>query len=306
MRIVVMGAGALGAYFGARLHVAGQDVALVARGAHLAAIRAEGLRIASPLGDLHLRDIAATDDPASLALADIVMLAVKLWDTEAAAAAIKGLLKPGGAVISFQNGVMKDEVLTRVLGKAQVMGGVGYIAATIAEPGRIVQTGRMARLAFGELDGTMSARGEALRAACEGAGIDVECTPEITRRIWEKFVFLAASAGCTAALRQSLGPIRENPETRAFLHDVMAEIVAVGRARGVALDEGFADKSLANVDRMPPEMTTSMHGDLMRGNRLELPWLNGWVAKLGAELGIATPLNRALSAVLAPYAMGTR
>ena len=304
MRIAIMGAGALGAYFGARLLVAGHEVAFIARGAHLAAIRANGLRIASKLGDLHLKDVVATDDPGSLAPADIVMFAVKLWDTESAARSIRSLIAPGGAVISFQNGVMKDEVLTSVLGAGQVMGGVGYIAATIAEPGVIAHTGTMARLCFGELDGSLSPRGKALRDACQGAGIDVELTQEIQRRIWEKFVFLAASAGCTSAMRQPLGPIRTNPETRGFIRDVMAEIVAVGRARGVGLDADFADKSMANLDKLPAEMTTSMHGDLKRGNRLELPWLSGWVVRLGQELGVATPLNRAISAVLSPYANG--
>jgi len=157
-----MGAGGLGGYFGARLAAAGQDVAFVARGAHLAAIRADGLRIESARGDLHLRDVTATDDPATLAPADVVIIAVKLWATEAAAEAVRPLLRPGTAVVSFQNGVGKDAVLTRILGRGAVIGGVGQIGVVIASPGVIRHTGTMAKLIFGEFDGTRSARVTAL------------------------------------------------------------------------------------------------------------------------------------------------
>ncbi len=157
-----MGAGGLGGYFGARLAAAGNDVAFVARGKHLAAIRETGLQVTSALGDLHLRDVAATDQPSTLAPADVVMVAVKLWDTESAAEAIKPLVRPGTAVVSFQNGVSKDEVLTRILGRGAVIGGVGQIGVVIASPGVIAHTGTMAKLIFGEFDNRRSARVEAL------------------------------------------------------------------------------------------------------------------------------------------------
>ena len=181
MRIVIMGAGGLGGYFGARLAAAGNDVAFIARGAHLAAIRAHGLRVESALGDLHLRDVVATDDPATLAPADVVMIAVKLWDTETAAEAVKPLVRPGTAVVSFQNGVSKDDVLTRILGREAVIGGVGQIGVVIGSPGVIRHTGTMAKLSFGELDNTRTARVEALLAACGAAG----STPRLPRTsIW--------------------------------------------------------------------------------------------------------------------------
>jgi len=211
MRIVIMGAGGLGGYFGARLAAAGNDVAFVARGAHLAAIRQAGLRVTSALGDLHLRDVVATDDPSTLAPAEVVMIGVKLWDTEAAATAVKPLVRPGTAVVSFQNGVGKDDVLAGVLGREAIIGGVGQIGVVIASPGVIAHTGTMAKLIFGELDNRRSARVEAFHAACIAAGIDAEIAADIGLAIWQKFVFLVAMSGCTASMRSTIGPIRANP-----------------------------------------------------------------------------------------------
>ena len=305
MRIVIMGAGGLGGYFGARLAAAGNDVAFVARGAHLAAIKAEGLRVTSALGDLHLRDVVATDDPASLAPADVVMIAVKLWDTEAAAEAVKPLVRPGTAVVSWQNGVNKDEVLTRVLGRDAVIGGVGQIGVVIASPGVIAHTGTMAKLIFGEFDNRRSARVEALHAACTAAGIDAEIAADINLAIWQKFVFLVGMSNCTSSMRSPIGPIRANAQARGFLLDVVREAVAVGRAMGVALPEDYAEKRMAFIDTLPPQMTASMQGDLARGNRLELPWLGGALVQLGEQVGVPTPLNRAVRDILALYVNGT-
>jgi 2-dehydropantoate 2-reductase len=304
MRIIIMGAGGLGGYFGARFAAAGNDVAFVARGAHLAAIREQGLRVQSARGDLHLRDVVATDDPSTLALADVVIIGVKLWDTETAAQAVKPLVRAGTAVVSFQNGVSKDEVLTRILGREAVIGGVGEIGVVIASPGVIAHTGTMARLTFGELDNTRSARIEALLAACTAAGIDARIADDINLAIWQKFAFLVPMSACTASMRSSIGPIRANPQARGFLLDVMRETVAVGRAMGVPLAEDFAEQRLAFIDNLPPQMTASMQGDLARGNRLELPWLSGAVVELGGKLGVATPLNRAVCDILALYATG--
>ncbi len=306
MRIVIMGAGGLGGYFGARLAAAGNDVAFVARGAHLAAIRERGLRVESALGDLHLHDVVATDDPATLAPADVVMIAVKLWDTEVAAEAVKPLVRPGTAVVSFQNGVGKDEVLTRILGRDAVIGGVSQIGVVIASPGVVRHTGTMAKLIFGELDNARTARVEALLSACVAAGVDAEIAPDINLAIWEKFAFLVPMSACTAAMRSTIGPIRANPRTRAFLLDVMREVVAVGRALGVRLAEDFIEERMAFIETLPPQMTASMQGDLARGNRLELPWLSGAVVELGRRTGVPTPLNRAVADILALHVDGAR
>jgi 2-dehydropantoate 2-reductase len=306
MRIVIMGAGGLGGYFGARLAAAGNDVAFIARGAHLAAIRDHGLRVESALGNLHLRDVAATDDPRTLAPADVVMIAVKLWDTETAAEAIKPLVRPGTAVVSFQNGVSKDDVLTGILGREAVIGGVGQIGVVISSPGVIRHTGTMAKLIFGELDNTRSPRVETLLDACVAARIDAEIAEDINLAIWQKFAFLVPMSACTAAMRSSIGPIRANPRTSAFLLDITREVVAVGRALGINLADDFVEQRMAFVETLPPQMTASMQGDLARGNRLELPWLSGAVVELGKRIGVPTPLNRAVADILALNVDGTR
>ena len=304
MRIAVMGTGGLGGYFGARLALGGRaDVSFVARGAHLAALRRDGLRIEGPT-PLHLAQLRACEDPAEIGPVDLVMLCVKLWDTEAAIERIRPMVGPDTAVVSFQNGVIKDGPLVAAFGAGRVMGGVGYIAATIDRPGVIRQTGPMQRLIFGEFDGARSPRAQAFLDACIAGGVNAELSTDIRREIWQKFVFLAGLSGTTTTIRRTIGPIREHPQTRAFLHDVMAEVVAVGRAHGVDLPADYAAVRLALADDVSPAMTSSMHHDLERGNRLEVRWLAGAVVELGAAGGVPTPLNRAIADILALHADG--
>ena len=303
MRIAIMGSGGLGGYFGARLALGGAEVHFVARGAHLEAMRSQGLRIEGP-EPMHLPQVSVTDQPASIGVVDVVLLAVKLWDTEQALAQIRPLVGPDTAVISFQNGVLKDQALRAAFDARQVMGGVGYVATTIAAPGVIRQTGPMQRLLFGEFDGTRSARGEALLAACLAGGIKAELSEQILREIWQKFVFLVGLSGTTTTMRKTIGPIRSHPQTRAFLLDVMREVVAVGRAHGVPLAEDYAEVRLQLADDVAPDMTSSMHHDLERGNRLEVRWLAGGVVELGQARGVPTPLNRAIHDILCLHAEG--
>ncbi|HJV79358.1 ketopantoate reductase family protein [Noviherbaspirillum sp.] len=306
MRIAIMGSGGVGGYFGARLALGGADVTFIARGAHLAAMRQNGLRVESPLGDLHVANPQVTDAPATIGPVDLVLFSVKLWDTEVAARAVAPLIGPDTGVISFQNGVHKDEVLRRVLGERAVMGGVSYIAATIGEPGLIRHAGKLQKLVFGEYDGQHSSRAKAFLDACLSSGIEAELNADIRRAIWEKFVFLVGLSGTTTTIRKSIGPIRSHPQTRALLLDAMREVVAVGRAQGVALAEDFADNRLAFCDSLPAEMTSSMHHDLERGNRLEVQWLSGDVAERGRAMQIPTPVNRAIYDILALQASGNR
>ena len=303
MRIAVMGSGGLGGYFGARLQAGGADVHFVARGKHLQAMRSEGLAIEGP-EPMHLAQVHATDDPREIGAVDLVMLCVKLWDTEAALQQIRPLMGPASCIVSFQNGVLKDRDLQAAYPASQVMGGVGYVATTIERPGVIRQTGPMQRLVFGEFDGARSARGEAFLAACLAGGIKGEFSAEIEREIWQKYVFLVALSGTTTTMRQTIGPIRELAQTRAFLLDVMREVVAVGRAHGVNLAPDFAELRLKLADDVAYDMTSSMHHDLKRGNRLEVRWLSGGVVELGKAKGIATPLNRAIADILALHADG--
>lgn len=304
MKIAVMGSGGLGGYFGARLVEGGHaEVAFIARGRHLEAMERDGLRIEGP-EPIHVRRVRVTDDPKDVGFVDVVMLCVKLWDTEQAIEQIRPMVGPGTVVISFQNGVLKDRYLRAAFEERQLMGGVGYVATTIEAPGVIRQTGPMQRLLFGEFDGSTSQRGQDLLAACLAGGIKAELSPDIVREIWQKFVFLVALSGTTTTIRRTIGPIRSNPQTRAFLLDVMREVVAVGRAHGVALPADYAEARLQLADDVSPDMTSSMHHDLQRGNRLEVRWLAGAVVELGHAKGVPTPLNRAIADILALHADG--
>jgi 2-dehydropantoate 2-reductase len=304
MKIAIIGAGGVGGYFGARLQQAGADVGFVARGAHLEALRREGLKVESPLGDIHLPRVNVTDNAADLGRSDIVWLAVKLWDTEAAIRSMRSVVGPDTGIISFQNGVQKDDVLRQAFGDPAVMGGVGYIAANIERPGVIKHTGTMQRLIFGEYDGRRSPRGEALLEACIRGGINAELSDDVRKAIWEKFVFLVGLSGSTTTMRATIGPIRSNPRARAFLLDLMRETVAVGRALGVALPADYADQRLTFVDGLPETMTSSMHHDLNGRKRLEVSWLSGGVVQLGETARVPTPMNRAVWDVLAIHEAG--
>ena len=304
MRIAIMGSGGVGGYFGARLAQAGNDVAFIARGRHLAAMRANGLAIRSVLGDMTIPRPAVTDDPAGLAPADIVLFAVKLWDTEGAAKAVLPLLATGGAVVPFQNGVESIERIGAIVGADRVMGGVAYIAASIGEPGVIVHTGTMARLRFGPVEPSQRKTAEALLASCQGAGIDAELSNDIRRALWEKFAFLSAFSGLTSVARQPLGVLRDDPDLRATLEAAIRETWSVGRAKGVALTDDFVTQQMKFTDGLPAQMKSSMLNDLEAGNRIEAPWLAGAVARMGRAMGIATPVNATLFAALKPYCAG--
>ncbi len=305
MKIAVMGSGGVGGFYGGRLARAGAEVTFVARGRHLAAMREQGLLIESEAqGDIHLPKVQVTDDPATIGPVDLVLVGVKLWDLEAAAKAFKPVVGPDTAVLSLQNGVIKDDILRRIFGDKAVMGGVGYVATHIARPGVIRQVGTLQRILFGEYDGSRSARAQALLELALKAGLQAELSTDIRRTLWEKYTFLVGLSGTTATMRSTIGPIRTNPQTRAFLHDLMKEVVAVGRAHGVALPENYADERLAFADSVSPEMTSSMHHDLDSGNPLEVEWLSGGVVTLGAKAGVPTPVNRAVWDVLALYAGG--
>ena len=304
MRIAVIGAGAVGGAFGAALAKAGADVSFVARGAHLAAMRARGLRVLGPRGDVHVEPAQATGDPADIGPVDVVLFCVKLWDVESAGAAIRPLVGSDTAVIPLQNGIDASERLIPILGKEAVMGGVAQISATIAEPGVIRQTGTFMRLVFGELDGRASQRGAAFQALCQRAGFDSVNSTEILTALWEKFVLLATNSSVVALTRLPFGKLRDDPEVFALFEKAIVEVGAVGRARGVRLPADLEARLLQSTRNFPPEMMPSMAVDLLRGNRLELPWLAGKVVALGRELGVPTPTFDVMFAALKPYANG--
>ena len=307
MKIVMMGSGGVGGFFGGKLVQAGCDVTFIARGAHLAAMREHGLLIESEaLGDTLLSKVQVTEDPATVGKADLVILSVKLWDTEAAALAIKPLVGPDTGVLSLQNGVIKDDILRSTFGDAAVMGGVAYVGSHISRPGVIHQIGTMQRIVVGEYDRRKSARAEYLYEAFLRAGVKSELSNDVRRSIWEKYVFLVGLSATTSSMRSTLGPILANEHSRNFMLQVMREVVAVGRAHGVALPADFADDRLAFAHTLPGDMDASMHHDLKNGNPLEVDWLSGGVVRLGREKGVPTPANSAVCDILAIYAAGTR
>ena len=304
MRIAVVGAGGVGGGFGAALAKAGADVTFIARGAHLAAMKSAGLRIESPRGDTHLVPTQATDDPKSVGKVDFVIFCVKLWDLESAGEHIRPLVGAGTAVIPLQNGIDAADRLIPILGRDAVMGGVAQISASIIAPGVIRQVGTFMRMIFGELDGKRSKRAEDFLATCEKAGFDATLSNQIQTELWMKFIPLATNASITAATRQPIGKLRDDPDMQSVFIAAVKEVIELGRARKIALPADTLERTMDFIGHTPPAMKASMALDLERGNRLELPWLGGKVVALGRELGVPTPVHSVLYALLKPYIMG--
>src|ERR1700744_2565563 len=244
MRIVVVGAGRVGGGLRAALAMAGADVTFIARGAHLAAMKSEDLKVNSPRGDTHLVPTQATDDPASIGKVDVVLFCVKLWDVESAGEHIKPLVGPGTAVIPLQNGIDAADRLLPILGGDAVMGGVAQISASIIKPGVINQVGTFMRMIFGELDGKASRRGEALLALCQKAGFDATLSEHILTELWMKFILLATNASITASTRQPIGKLRDDPDAHATIAAAVREVHAVAKAKRIALPADAVDKVL--------------------------------------------------------------
>jgi 2-dehydropantoate 2-reductase len=304
MRIAVMAAGAVGGYFGARMAAAGHEVHFIARGAHLEAIRKDGLKIESPLGNLHLKDANVTDDPAKVGPVDIVLFAVKLWDTEKAAEQAKPLIGKDTRLITLQNGVDSVERIAPILGADHVVGGIAFISAVISAPGVISHNGQFAGMHFGRIDAKPDAQLTAFADAAKTAAVDIKIVDSINRDRWLKFIFLVGLSGVTAATRSTIGPIMADPETRAFYRQLMAETLAVGRAKGVPLSDDFIEDRMKFADTLPKTVKASMAADLERGNRLELDWLAGTVVKFARETGVPVPANEAVYTLLKLHRMG--
>ena len=304
MRIAVIGTGGIGGPYGASLAKAGADVTFVARGAHLAAMRENGLRVEGDRGETHIRPAQATDDIAGIGAVDFVLSCVKLWDVEQAAEQIRPIVGPHTAVIPLQNGIDAAERMIRILGDEPVMGGMAFVTGTIVAPGVVRQTGTYQQMTFGELDGRVSERGQRLRDLCEAAGFEGVLSSDIMVPVWQKFLLLVPLSGLNALTRLPLGKWREDADLVDLYEAALHETVAVGRAEGVRLPPDSVDKTLAMMRSMPSHHTTSMGNDLLRGNRLELPWFAGKVAELGRRHGIPTPVNGFIYAALKPYVNG--
>jgi 2-dehydropantoate 2-reductase len=304
MRMAVMAAGAVGGYFGARMAAAGHEVAFIARGAHRDAIRRDGLRIESALGNLHLKDVNVTDDPAQVGPVDVVLFAVKLWDTETAGARTRPLVGPRTRVITLQNGVDSVERLAPILGEEATIGGATYVVTNIAQPGLIRHTGAIAKVRCGRLDAKPDAVLADYVNEMKAAGLDITLADHMLIDLWKKFVLLSGTSGITASTRVPLGVIRDDDDMRALLFRLMHETMAVARAAGVMLGDDFKAELERSVAGFSPAMKASMANDLDAGNRLELDWLAGKVVALGRKLGVATPAQEAVYAILKPWRMG--
>jgi 2-dehydropantoate 2-reductase len=298
MRIAVIGAGGVGGYFGGLLARSGHDVSFLARGEHLRALRERGLRVRSVHGDFELPSVRATDEAEQLGEADLILFTVKTYDTESAATAIRPTVRPGAAVLTFQNGVDNPERIDGVLGAGTAMGGTVHIETTIAEPGVIAQTSPIRRVAFGEMDGRRTERAERILDAFQSADLEPTLSENIRKGLWEKFLFIVAMSGLTTLTRSPVGEVLSVPELREMLAGAFAETAAVAAAEGIQLDPDPAGRMMAFAEALKPEMKSSMLRDLERGRRLEVESINGAVARLGKRHGIPTPINACIHACL--------
>ena len=304
MRIAVMGAGGIGGYYGGKLAGAGHSVDFITRGEHLRAIQANGLRLAGPAGDAHVRGIQATDDPSKLAPADVVLFCVKLFDTEDAARAIKPLLAKGGVCVSLQNGVDGADRIAAVVGADRVMGGVAFVSSMIEAPGVIRYNAKAPSIKFGEPDGRVSERAARFRDACLAAGFGAEAVTDIRAALWHKFVGLTVNAAMNCLTRLPAGNVYPDADLMALARTGFEEGAAVGRALGVKLPDDIVEWHVKNHLGFPPHMYASMYYDLVRGKRLEVESLSGLIAREGKRLNIPTPFHTMAYACLKPYANG--
>lgn len=301
MRIAVFGAGGVGGYFGGRLAQAGEDVVFVARGAHLAAMRRDGLSVESTAGDFVVRPVEATDEPSRVGAVDAVLLGVKAWQVREAAPALRPMLSEGGFVVPLQNGVEAADELAAELGAERVVGGLCKIFCYVAGPGRIRHAGVPPRIEFGERDGRRSDRVDGLRSAFEkAAGVDVATPGDINAALWEKFLFIAPLSGVGAVTRMPAGVLRSVPEGREMLETAMREVFDVGRSRGVGLRKDAVARTMSYVDALSPETTASMQRDILEGRPSELEYQTGAVVRLGRAGGVAVPVNEFIYRSLIP------
>jgi 2-dehydropantoate 2-reductase len=303
MRIVVIGAGGVGGYFGARLARAGIDVTMLARGHHLAAIQRDGLRVRSTIEGEYVAKPEAAPDLRGVPPADLVLLAVKAFDTETALESARPVVGTETPVLTLQNGIDGPERIEAALGPGHALGGAAYVFATIEAPGVIAH--RFAgRIVFGEMDGLTTPRAERVRDAFTRAGVPVELTASIRRVLWEKYLFICAQAGMSALTRTSTGAMRTVPETWRMYRLLLEELAALGAASGAGLAVDIVERIMANAQELRPETTSSLHHDLLAGKRLELEALHGHAVRLGEQYGIPTPMLFAVYAGLKPHLGG--
>jgi 2-dehydropantoate 2-reductase len=305
MRIAVVGAGGVGGYFGAKLARAGESVVMLARGAHLQAIRRDGIRVRSVPEGESVAKVEAVDSFAGQPPVDMALFCVKSFDTRSAAEALRPVVGSSTGVVSLQNGVDNEETLDEVLGGGVALGGAAYVFASIASPGVITHT-FAGRIVFGEMDGRASDRATRLRDALAGAAVPVELASDIRRVLWEKYLLISAQAGMTAVTRCPAGVLRDTPESWRMYRLIVEELAALARASGVALAADVVDTVMKQAAAIAPDAYSSLHHDLVQGKRLELEALHGHAVRLGERHGVPTPMVLAVYAALKPHVAGRR
>ncbi len=301
LKIAVYGVGGVGGYFGGMLARAGNPVSLIARGEHLKALREHGLRIQTPKEEFTITPAAAANNSADIGPVDVVIVGVKAWQVSDAARAMQPLLKPNTRVVPLQNGVEAVDQLAQVLGREHVLGGLCRVIASIAAPGVIKVGGIEPVVVLGEVDGSeMAANARALLEAFRAAGVNVQASRDIQAALWEKWLFVAAVSGVGAVARANIGEVRKSPPTRALLQQVMEEVAALARKRGVRLADDIVARTMAFIDSMPAEGTASMQRDIANGRPSELEAIIGSVVRFGDREGIPVPATQFLYASLLP------
>jgi 2-dehydropantoate 2-reductase len=300
MRIAVFGTGGVGGYFGGRLAQSGQDVIFIARGAHLDAIKVNGLKITSKKGDFAINPAQATDNPKNVGAVDAVLIAVKAWSVAEVAEAIRPIVGPDTCILPLENGVDAPAQLSAIFGAERVLGGLCRVISYIGEPGRIQHDGGDDFIALGELDNEPSSRIEALRDAFANAGLNVDLPKDIQAAMWEKFLFISAFSGVGAVTRSPAGVTRALPETRSMLESAMTEAFNVAKARGIAIAEDAVAVGMSAMDRQPLVGEASMQRDIMEGKPSELESQTGAVVRLGRESGVPTPTHDFIYSSLLP------
>jgi 2-dehydropantoate 2-reductase len=300
MRIAIFGAGGAGGYFGARLARSGEEVIFIARGEHLEAMREHGLRVDSVLGDFEVTPAQATDDPSQVGTVDMVLLGVKAMQVTAVLQALRPLVGPETTIVPLQNGVEAAGQIAKEFGAKHVVGGLAKIISFKVGAGHIRHAGADPYLAIGELDKRPSKRTEKIRQVVERSGISVDVPADIEAALWQKFLFVVSWGGVGAVTDAPIGVIRSVPETRRMIEQAMSEVFSVAQAKKIDIKENTVEKTMAFVDTLPQNGTTSLHRDIMDGKPSELDFWNGAVVRLGQAVGVATPLNRLIYCSLLP------
>lgn len=306
MKIMIMGSGGVGAYYGGLLAQQGNDVTFIARGAHLQALRANGLQVRSVHGDFHIVPVKATDTPAEAGVVDLILFCVKTYNTDEAVKTIQPAIGAQTVVMSLQNGVDAPERIGKIVGMEHVLGGVTHISSALEAPGVVKQVSQFRRIAFGELDRSISPRVQSIDEVLRSTGITVEITRDIRKVLWTKLVFISAASGLGSLTRLPMGDYRSVPETRMMIVNLMREVEATAHAQGVTLDADVVEKSLKFMDAAAPHIKASMQLDVEASRRTELESMIGVIGRQGRELGVPNPVADMVYASLLPCEIAAR